>query len=73
MARRLSDNESSLAALRDADIQTIKVFMHWYLDTHEVRALDTLYVQMRFWRMMYAHRLRVRIDLGVTSQMKNVR
>jgi len=46
--------------------------MRWYLDKHHIKKLNTFYVRMRFWRMMFARKMHKRLDLTLASEMKNV-
>ena len=61
-----------LTRLQIIDIRDIRVFMRWYLDKHKMRQLDSLFVKMRYWRMVYTHKLGVRVNVTLASQMKEV-
>lgn len=47
-----------LESLRQIRLDDLLLYMRWYLDKHDVKKLNTFYVRMRFWRMMYAEEIR---------------
>jgi hypothetical protein len=51
---------------------TIRQFMHWYLDKHNVGKSDAFYVRMRFWRMACARKLLKSLDFAIRQDMKFV-
>ena len=66
------DDRNPLERLRRVNKAEIRRFMHWYLDHHNVTRLDSFYVLMRYWRMMYARRLYKTLDYILASDMKAV-
>ncbi len=61
-----------LEYLRQIRLGDLLLYMRWYLDKHDVKKLNTVYVRMRFWRMMYERKMQKRLDLAMASEMKNV-
>lgn len=61
-----------LESLRQIRLDDLLLYMRWYLDKYDVKKLNTFYVRMRFWRMMYARKMQKRLDLAMASEMKNV-
>ncbi|KAF1815641.1 hypothetical protein P152DRAFT_192051 [Eremomyces bilateralis CBS 781.70] len=61
----------ALTRLQNISVAEIQRFMHWYLDSHAMTKLSSLYVLMRYWLMMYARKLYQRLDLVLVSDMKD--
>lgn len=61
-----------LESLRQIRLDDLLLYMRWYLDKHDVKKLNTFYVRMPFWRMMYSRKMQKRLDLAMASEMKNV-
>ncbi|KAF1810595.1 hypothetical protein P152DRAFT_475428 [Eremomyces bilateralis CBS 781.70] len=61
----------ALARLRNISVAEIRRFMHWYLDNHAMTKLNSFYVLMRYWRMMYARKIYQSLDLVIASDMKD--
>lgn len=53
--------------------KTIRQFMHWYLNKHDMGKADSFYVRMRFWRMACARKLLKELDFTIHQAMKAVR
>ena len=70
-ALRVSDPDP-LQRLRKISVADIRRYMHWYLDKHNIKKLDTFYVRMRYWRMMYARKVYEKMDLIMAAEMKSV-
>ena len=68
---RTSDPDP-LKHLHNINTVEIRRFMHWYLDHHDVKKLDSFYVRMRYWRMMHEEKMHKKVDLILASDMKAV-
>ena len=65
---RTSDPDP-LKRLHNINTVEIRRFMHWYLDHHNVERLNSFYVRMRFWRMMYEGKTHKKLDPILASDM----
>ena len=70
-ALRASDPDP-LQRLCNISVADLRRYMHWYLDKHNIKKLDTFYVRMRHWRMMYARKMYEKMDLIMAAEMKSV-
>ncbi|KAI9763720.1 MAG: hypothetical protein M1839_006318 [Geoglossum umbratile] len=69
-ALRASDPDP-LQRLCNISVADLRRYMHWYLDKHNIKKLDTFYVRMRYWRMMYARKMYEKMDLIMAAEMKS--
>ncbi|KAI9770756.1 MAG: hypothetical protein M1840_003006 [Geoglossum simile] len=69
-ALRASDSDP-LQRLCNISVADLRRYMHWYLDKHNIKKLDTFYVRMRYWRMMYARKMYEKMDHIMAAKMKS--
>ena len=67
-----TSDQDPLKRLHNINTVEIRRFMHWYLDHHNVKKLDSFCVRMRYWRMIYEEKMHKKVDLILASDMKAV-